>query len=75
MLGGIDTHTAYHFHMSLDKSIFYKKEKRKPYRDSKRFDYSCRNHGSCGYCKNNRTHNFQKRCLFSKQDIKDWEIN
>ena len=23
--------------------------------DSRRFDHSCRNHGGCGYCVNNRT--------------------
>jgi hypothetical protein len=24
--------------------------------DSRRFDWSCRNHGSCDYCRRNRTH-------------------
>lgn len=41
--------------MSLEKAIEHKKEKRKAYRGSKRFDHSCRNHGSCGYCESNRT--------------------
>jgi len=41
--------------MSLEKAIAHGKEKRKPYRGSKRFDCSCRNHGSCGYCLSNRT--------------------
>jgi hypothetical protein len=41
--------------MGLEKAIKHKKEKRKLYTDSKRFDYSCRNHGGCDYCKNNRT--------------------
>jgi hypothetical protein len=41
--------------MSLEKAIIHKKEHRKPYRGSKRFDCSCRNHGSCGYCESNRT--------------------
>jgi len=41
--------------MSLEKAIAHGKEKRKPYRGSKRFDCSCRNHGSCGYCLGNRT--------------------
>jgi len=26
-----------------------------PYTGSKRFDKTCRNHGSCSYCRNNRT--------------------
>jgi hypothetical protein len=41
--------------MSLDKAIQHKKEKRKPYRGSKAIDCTCRNHGSCSYCENNRT--------------------
>lgn len=32
-----------------------KKEWRKAFRKSKSFDNSCRNHGGCGYCKQNRT--------------------
>jgi hypothetical protein len=24
--------------------------------DSRRFDWTCRNHGSCDYCRRNRTH-------------------
>lgn len=47
--------------MSLDKAIKHKKEKRKPYRGSKAFDCSCRNHGSCPYCLSNRTHKNKKR--------------
>jgi hypothetical protein len=35
--------------MSLEKAIIHGKEHRKQYRGSKRFDCSCRNHGSCGY--------------------------
>jgi hypothetical protein len=38
----------------LDKAIKSGKEHRKPYRGSKAFDRSCRNHGDCPYCKNNR---------------------
>jgi len=40
--------------MSLDKAIKHGKEKRKQYRKSKAVDRSCRNHGSCDYCRNNR---------------------
>lgn len=47
--------------MSLDKAIEHGKEKRKPYRKSKRFDTTCRNHGSCPYCESNRTHNYKKQ--------------
>ena len=41
--------------MSLEKAIEYRKEKRKPYRNSKAFTRSCRNHGSCSYCESDRT--------------------
>lgn len=41
--------------MSLTKAIKSGKEKRKPYRKSKEFDSSCRNHGTCSWCKSNRT--------------------
>jgi len=40
--------------MSLDKAIQSGKERRKPYRKAKAIDYSCRNHGSCPYCRNGR---------------------
>ena len=32
-----------------------KKDYPKKY-DSRRFDYSCRSHGSCAYCRDNRLH-------------------
>lgn len=44
--------------MALDKAIKSGKEHRKPYHGSKVFDYSCRNHGSCPYCEQNRKHKF-----------------
>lgn len=40
--------------MSLEKAIKYGKEHRKDYRDSRRFDHSCRHQGSCDYCRRNR---------------------
>ena len=40
--------------MSLEKAIRYGKEHRKDYRDSRRFDHSCRHGGSCDYCRRNR---------------------
>ena len=47
--------------MSLDKAIAHGKEKRKPYRGSKAIDYTCRNHGSCQWCIENRTHKFRDK--------------
>lgn len=40
--------------MSLDKAIKSGKEHRKQYKGSKSFDRTCRNHGSCDWCKENR---------------------
>ncbi len=44
--------------MSLDQAIKHGKEHRKPYRRSKAIDKTCRNHGSCPYCEQNRKHKF-----------------
>jgi hypothetical protein len=41
--------------MSLEKAIKHGKEHRKEYHDSRRWDCGCRNHGSCSYCRSNRT--------------------
>lgn len=47
--------------MSLDKAIEHHKEKRKPYRGAKAIDCTCRNHGSCPWCRENRTHRFRDK--------------
>ena len=47
--------------MALDKAIEHGKEKRKPYRGSKAIDVTCRNHGSCLWCVENRTHKFRDK--------------
>ena len=44
----------------LDKAIKYGKEKRKPYYGSKAIDCTCRNHGSCVWCRENRLYKFKK---------------
>lgn len=40
--------------MALDKAIKQGREKRKPYRKAKAVSHTCRNHGSCPYCRANR---------------------
>jgi len=55
----------------LDKAIKHGKEKRKPYRKSKAFDKSCRNHGYCPYCRNNRLFKNKMRALITKDDIEE----
>lgn len=47
--------------MSLRKAIEHGKEHRKPYRGSKDFDRTCRNHGSCSWCAENRQYKNIKR--------------
>lgn len=52
--------------MSLDKAIEHGKEHRKPYHvDRRNFAKSvsiqCRNHGSCIWCKGNRTYKWRKK--------------
>ena len=37
------------------------KDWRRPYRRSKAVDGSCRNHGSCPYCRGNREHATRQR--------------
>ena len=54
--------------MSLNKAIKSGKEHRKPYRGAKRFTCSCRNHGSCTYCLNNRMHSTKKRIPLVEPD-------
>lgn len=40
----------------LDKAIEHGKEHRKPYHGAKACDKSCRNHGSCAWCRDNRNY-------------------
>lgn len=49
--------------MSLDKAIEYGKEHRKPYSGAKAVDKTCRNHGSCDWCRKNRTYKYRKQQL------------
>lgn len=47
--------------MALDKAIISGKEHRKPYKGAKSVDSTCRNHGSCSYCKGNRLYKYRKQ--------------
>lgn len=57
--------------MSLDKRIAKGEEKRKPYFDSRRFDSTCRNHGTCPWCHGNRTHKNKKQEISCEQQEKE----
>lgn len=59
--------------MSLDKAIKSGKEHRKPYRGAKSIDCTCRNHGSCEWCRENRTHKNDKREMAAEQELSEYE--
>ena len=62
--------------MALDKAIRSGKEYRKQYRGSKAFDCTCRNHGSCEWCMENRTYKNIKRLnsMLDKLDEMSYNI-
>lgn len=57
----------------LDKAIESGDEHRKQYIRRGASDRSCRNHGSCSWCKGNRTHKNKKRIIESKYKLKELE--
>ena len=58
--------------MSLNKSIQSGKSHRKPYRGGKAIDKTCRNHGGCHWCLENRTHKNDKRELAAEQELREY---
>jgi hypothetical protein len=56
----------------LDKAIISGKEHRKPFRGSKAIDHTCRNHGSCAYCRENRLYNRKKLEKKFEKDLTDF---
>jgi len=61
--------------MSLDKAIKYNKEHRKPYIGAKAIDRTCRNHGSCEWCKGNRLYQQNKADEASRQALEEMGKN
>ena len=58
--------------MSFDKDYPNRKDRRRPYRGSKDFDRSCRNHGSCDWCASNRQHQASRaESMVSDKEIKE----
>jgi len=47
--------------MSMNKAIESGKEHRKQYKGCQAFDPSCRCHGGCPWCRDNRMHRTEKR--------------
>lgn len=58
--------------MALDKAIEHGKEHREPYRGSKAIDRTCRNHGSCEWCKANRTFKSKRRRKRAEEALRDF---
>jgi hypothetical protein len=46
--------------------------RKRPYTKSKRFDASCRCHGSCGYCRSNRLHFDRKNRTAAEEQLRDY---
>lgn len=55
--------------MSLDKAIEHGHEHREQYRGSKAIDKTCRNHGGCPWCEENRMYKNLKK----EEDMDDQE--
>jgi hypothetical protein len=59
--------------MALNKAIEHGKEKRKPYRGAKAFVCSCRNHGTCEWCRENRMYKTIRDLARTRQEMKESE--
>jgi len=55
--------------MGFDNYYPNRKDRRKPYRRSARFDYHCRPHGGCGWCEGNRIYRTLKANIDAKQQM------
>lgn len=61
--------------MALDKAIKSGKEHRKEYTGSKAIDKTCRNHGGCEWCKDNRTYKYKKVSQKMLDRLIEWQYN
>lgn len=61
--------------MSLDKAITSGKEHRKEYRGSKAIDCTCRNNGSCEWCRINRLYSSLKKIEKMNYDEEEYMNN
>lgn len=59
--------------MSLNKAIEHGHEHREEYRGSKAFDKTCRNHGGCSWCEENRKYKYIKKEVAQEFRIKEYE--
>lgn len=59
--------------MGLDKAIEHEKEKRKKYYGAKAVDRTCRNHGSCDHCRDNRLYHQSVADKAMNDALRDYE--
>lgn len=59
--------------MSLDKAIKHRKEHRKEYIGCKAIDKTCRNHGGCSWCEENRRYRELRLEEAMDLDEKEWK--
>lgn len=57
--------------MGFDKEYPNRKDKRKPYKDSRAVSAHCRNNGSCSWCKGNRNYSNKKKDDSNKNQLED----
>ena len=60
--------------MGLDKAIESGKAHRHPDYGAKAIDVPCRNHGSCGWCENNRLYGRNKQDVKCKQALDEYKM-
>lgn len=64
--------------MGLEKAIKSGKEHRKEYKYKKNYcksvDKTCRNHGSCPWCKGNRINKYKNMDKISKKELQVFDI-
>lgn len=61
--------------MALNKAILSGKEHRKMYRGSKAIDRTCRNHGGCPWCEENRKYKYIKNEKKTLDKLKEMGYN
>ncbi len=61
--------------MALYKAILSGKEHRKMYRGSKAIDVTCRNHGGCPWCEENRKYKYIKNEKKTLDKLKEMGYN
>ena len=58
--------------MAMEKGISSGKEHRKLYYGSKAIDKSCRNHGGCYWCEENRKYKHIKKIQKTLNKLNEW---